>query len=94
MLQCFPSCFADELPSHDQMPNGLWVHAMFYKVKVLVYLLALITISACGVISPESVYEGVRGQQKINSDPAVPNPLILPTYDQYKKEREQSSKPN
>ena len=49
-----------------------------------------IGMSGCGVITPESVYEGIRNQQKINADPNIPNPQILPTYDQYQKERDKS----
>ena len=45
-------------------------------------------LAGCGVISAESIYEGIRSQQKINADPNIPNPPILPPYDQYQKERE------
>ena len=41
-----------------------------------------------GVITPASIYEGIRSQQKINADPNIPNPPILPPYDQYQKERD------
>jgi hypothetical protein len=45
-------------------------------------------LGGCGAISAESVYEGIRSQQKINADPSIPNPQILPPYDQYQKERD------
>jgi|GEM_PF-3590706 len=45
-------------------------------------------LGGCGAISAESIYEGIRSQQKINADPNIPNPPILPPYDQYQKERE------
>jgi hypothetical protein len=45
-------------------------------------------LAGCGVITPESIYEGIRSQQKINADPKIPNPQILPPYDQYQKDRE------
>jgi len=48
----------------------------------------LICLSGCGAISAESIYEGIRSQQKIHADPNIPNPQILPPYDQYQKERE------
>ena len=47
-----------------------------------------ICLGGCGAISAESVYEGIRSQQKINADPSIHNPQILPPYDQYQKERE------
>ena len=47
-----------------------------------------VCLAGCGVITPESIYEGIRSQQKINADPNIPNPQILPPYDQYQKERE------
>ncbi len=47
-------------------------------------------LSGCGVMTPASVYEGIRSQQKINADPNIPNPPMLPPYDQYQKEREKS----
>ena len=45
-------------------------------------------LTGCGAISAESIYEGIRSQQKIHADPNIPNPQILPPYDQYQKERE------
>jgi len=47
-------------------------------------------LGGCGAISAESIYEGIRSQQKINADPSIPNPQILPPYDQYQKEREKA----
>ena len=38
-------------------------------------------LAGCGAISAESIYEGIRSQQKINADPNIPNPQILPPYD-------------
>ena len=49
-----------------------------------------VCLAGCGAISAESIYEGIRSQQKINADPNIPNPQILPPYDQYQKEREKS----
>ena len=45
-------------------------------------------LAGCGAISAESIYEGIRSQQKINADPNIANPPILPPYDQYQKERD------
>jgi hypothetical protein len=47
-----------------------------------------LVLGGCGVITSESIYEGIRSQQKINADPNIPNPPILPPYDQYQRERD------
>jgi hypothetical protein len=61
-------------------------------MKLALAIGVLMLVSGCGAISAESVYEGIRSQQKINTDPAMPNPLVLPPYDQYRKEREPTPK--
>jgi hypothetical protein len=50
-------------------------------------------LGGCGAISAESIYEGIRSQQKINADPSIHNPQILPPYDQYQKERDKPKSP-
>ena len=57
-------------------------------MKNIMYGALFLGLGGCGVITPASVYEGIRSQQKINADPNIPNPPILPPYDQYQKERE------
>jgi hypothetical protein len=57
-------------------------------MKYILCWTLFICLVGCGVITPASVYEGIRNQQKINADPNIPNPPILPPYDQYQKERE------
>jgi len=59
-------------------------------MKNIMYGALFLGLGGCGVITPASVYEGIRSQQKINADPNIPNPPILPPYDQYQKEREKS----
>ncbi len=61
-------------------------------MKLALAIGVLMLVSGCGAISAESVYEGIRSQQKINTDPAMPNPLVLPPYDQYRKELEPTPK--
>jgi hypothetical protein len=66
-------------------------HIQTRKLLPMKYILCgafLSCLAGCGVISAESIYEGIRSQQKINADPNIPNPPILPPYDQYQKERE------
>ena len=59
-------------------------------MKNIIYGALYLSLAGCGVITPASVYEGIRSQQKINADPNIPNLPILPPYDQYQKEREKS----
>ena len=57
-------------------------------MKNIMYGALFMGLAGCGAISAESIYEGIRSQQKINADPNIPNPQILPPYDQYQKERD------
>ena len=59
-------------------------------MKYILCWTLFICIAGCGAISAESIYEGIRSQQKINADPNSPNPQILPPFDQYQKERDKS----
>jgi hypothetical protein len=52
-----------------------------------IYILAAMLLGGCGVVSSESMYEGVRSQQKANSGGIEPKQPILPTYQQYQQER-------
>ncbi|MEY4677188.1 MAG: hypothetical protein RLZZ470_1695 [Pseudomonadota bacterium] len=45
-------------------------------------------LSACGLITEQGVYEGVRQQQQIRREPSLPDPQRLPDYDQFKAERD------
>ena len=45
-------------------------------------------LTACGLLSEQGVYDGVRQQQQIRRDPAVPDGQRLPDFDKYQKERE------
>lgn len=47
----------------------------------------LILLTGCSVINEQSVYEGVRSQQKAKNAGAEPKQQTLPTYQQYEKER-------
>lgn len=51
--------------------------------------LALILLTGCGVINEQSVYEGVRSQQKAKNAGAEPKQQTLPSYQQYEKERDE-----
>ncbi len=48
-------------------------------------------LAGCGVISSQSVYEGVRSTQKGKSSGPVPEKPELPPYDEYEKERSRIS---
>ena len=51
-------------------------------------LLFFVSISGCGFVSQESSYEGLRTTQKVKTDRGIETSTELPSYDQYKKERE------
>ncbi len=50
--------------------------------------LMVMTLAACGVVTEQGVYEGIRQQQHIRRDPSPPDSQRLPDYDKYQKERE------
>ena len=50
--------------------------------------LMVMTLAACGVVTEKGVYEGIRQQQQIRREPALPDGQRLPDYDKYQKERE------
>lgn len=56
-------------------------------VLLLIDALAAMLLGGCGIVSSESMYEGVRSQQKANSGGVEPKQPILPTYQQYQQER-------
>ena len=69
----------------DQGRSHLLRHQNFVSALVL---LSICLLPACGLISNQSVYEGVRGHEKAKSTGATQKPSVLPNYDQYEKERE------
>ncbi len=48
----------------------------------------LVLIGGCAYVSPESVYEGVRGHDRAKTTGTSQKPADLPNYDKYEKERE------
>ena len=52
------------------------------------FALLLLTLSACGVVTEQGVYEGIRQQQQIRREPALPDGQRLPDYGKYQKERD------
>ena len=50
--------------------------------------LFLIFLNSCSAVSSESVYEGIRSQQKAKGSSIEPKQQPLPSYQQYQKERE------
>jgi hypothetical protein len=57
-------------------------------------LFTCIVLSGCGLISQQSVYEGIRSQEKTKPDTLKPNPLEMPPYDQYQIERDKLKSPS
>jgi hypothetical protein len=50
--------------------------------------LGLLMLTACGVITEQGVYEGVRQQQQMRREPSQPDSQRLPDYDTFKQERD------
>jgi hypothetical protein len=51
-------------------------------------LLWVMALSACGVVTEQGVYEGIRQQQQIRREPSLPDSQRLPDFDTFKQERE------
>ena len=49
--------------------------------------LMVMTLTACGVVTEQGVYEGIR-QQQMRRDPSPPDSQRLPDYDKFKQERD------
>ena len=45
-------------------------------------------LSACGVVSEQSFYEGIRANERAKSAGTGQDDKTLPNYDRYSKERE------
>ena len=50
--------------------------------------LMVMTLTACGVVTEQGVYEGIRQQQQMRRDPSPPDSQRLPDYDKFKQERD------
>ena len=61
---------------------------MYQKCLLTLTLLSLGFLPACGFVSNQSVYEGIRGNEKAKTTGTSQKPSALPNYDQYEKERE------
>lgn len=61
---------------------------MYQKCLLSIVLLPLGLLPACGFISHQSVYEGIRGNEKAKTTGTSQKSSALPNYDQYEKERE------
>ena len=61
---------------------------MYQKCLLSIVLLPLGLLPACGFISHQSVYEGIRGNEKAKTTGTTQKPSALPNYEQYEKERE------
>ena len=61
-------------------------------MRSCIAIFALISLTSCGIINKQSIYEGVRNQQKVNNVGIDPKQSTLPSYQQYEKEREELKK--
>jgi hypothetical protein len=55
-------------------------------MRLVLLLCAL--LSACGVVSEQSFYEGIRANERAKSAGTVQDEKVLPSYDRYRQERE------
>jgi mannitol/fructose-specific phosphotransferase system IIA component (Ntr-type) len=46
------------------------------------------SLSACGVVTEQSIYEGIRSNERAKSTGTDSNDKALPDYDQYRRERD------
>jgi hypothetical protein len=51
-------------------------------------LLICCLLSACGVVTEQSIYEGIRANERAKSAGTVRDDKALPNYDLYNKDRE------
>ena len=61
-------------------------------MRNLLFFLFFVPLSGCGFVSQESFYEGLRTTQKVKTERGIETSTELPSYDQYKQERETLSK--
>ena len=50
--------------------------------------LMVMTLTACGVVTEQGVYEGIRQQQQMRREPSPPDSQRLPDFDKFKQERD------
>ena len=60
-------------------------------MRLLILFPLCFTILGCQALKPESVYEGIRSQQKINDVGKDMPKQTLPSYQEYEKERKSSN---
>lgn len=61
-------------------------------MRELIIFLSFSLLSGCGLISQESFYEGLRTNQRLETDRSTDSSNTLPSYEQYQYEREQLKK--
>ena len=57
-------------------------------MRELVIFLSLVLLNGCGLVTQESFYEGLRTNQKAKADRNSDKSNELPSYEQYRQERE------
>ena len=57
-------------------------------MRDLLIFLFFVSLSGCGFVTQESFYEGLKTTQKVKTERGIETSTELPSYDQYKKERE------
>jgi hypothetical protein len=61
-------------------------------MKILMPSLITLLLVGCGTITEQSIYEGIRSQKKAKDVGVEAKSQPLPSYDQYKEERNEKLK--
>ncbi len=63
-------------------------------LKKVALVSTVLVLQACGILTKESIYEGLRSQEKIKEAGQSVLPAPLPSYQDYEAERERLKKGN
>jgi hypothetical protein len=63
---------------------------LFFKRAGLISFVLL--LQACGLVTKESIYEGVRSQEKLKNTGQLIEPNAMPSYQDYENERNRLKK--
>ncbi len=62
-----------------------------FMMRLLILFLLCFNIFGCQALKPESIYEGIRSQQKSNNVGKDMPKQTLPSYGEYEKERKSTN---
>ncbi len=71
---------------------GLNRGSLFLAFKRTGLISFVLLLQACGLITKESIYEGVRSQEKLKNAGQPIEPTAMPSYQDYENERNRLKK--